>query len=67
LTSCPGNASGNFPRSPSTAGSWDWIHAATRAVAGAIPGARYLTAGGQNHGVLNQPEAPRPVLAAFLA
>jgi pimeloyl-ACP methyl ester carboxylesterase len=47
--------------------SWDWIRAATRAVADAIPGARYLTLEGQDHGVLNQPEALRPVLADFLA
>jgi hypothetical protein len=47
--------------------SWDWIRAATRAVADAIPGARYLTLEGQDHGVLNQPEALRPVLAGFLA
>jgi pimeloyl-ACP methyl ester carboxylesterase len=47
--------------------SWDWIREATRAVAGAIPGARYLTLEGQDHGVLNQPEALRLVLAGFLA
>jgi pimeloyl-ACP methyl ester carboxylesterase len=48
-------------------GSWDWIRAATRAVADPLPGARYLTLEGQDHGVLNQPEALRPVLAGFLA
>lgn len=47
--------------------SWDWIRAATRAVADAIPGARYVTLEGQDHGVLNQPEALGPVLAGFLA
>jgi pimeloyl-ACP methyl ester carboxylesterase len=44
--------------------SWDWIRAATRAVADAIPAARYLTLEGQDHGVLNQ---LCPVLAGFLA
>jgi pimeloyl-ACP methyl ester carboxylesterase len=47
--------------------SWGWIRAATRAVADAIPGARYVTLDGQDHGVLNQPEALRPVLADFFA
>ncbi len=46
--------------------SWDWIRAATRGVADAIPGARYVTLDGQDHGVLNQPEALRPVLIDFL-
>ena len=31
------------------------------------PGARYLTLEDRDHGVLNQPEALRPVLAGFLA
>jgi alpha-beta hydrolase superfamily lysophospholipase len=46
--------------------SWDWIRGATLAVADAIPGARYVTIEGHDHGVLNQPEALRPVLAGFL-
>jgi pimeloyl-ACP methyl ester carboxylesterase len=45
--------------------SWDWIRGATLAVADAIPGARYVSIEGQDHGVLNQPEALRPVLAGF--
>ena len=43
-----------------------WLSAATRAVADTIPGARYLTLDGQDHGVLNQPDALRPVLLDFL-
>jgi pimeloyl-ACP methyl ester carboxylesterase len=44
----------------------DWMRGATRAVAEAIPGARYVTLEGQDHGVLNQPEALHPVLLDFL-
>jgi pimeloyl-ACP methyl ester carboxylesterase len=47
--------------------SWDWIRAATCAVADAIPGARYVTIEGQDHGVLHQPEALLPLLAGFYA
>jgi len=47
--------------------SWDWIRAATRAVADAIPGARYVTIEGQDHGVLHHPEALLPLLAGFCA
>jgi pimeloyl-ACP methyl ester carboxylesterase len=47
--------------------SSDWMRAATRAVADAIPGARYVTLEGQDHGVLNQPDAFRPLLHDFLA
>lgn len=43
----------------------DWIRAATRAVADAIPGARSITLEGQDHGVLHHPEALRPSLAEF--
>jgi pimeloyl-ACP methyl ester carboxylesterase len=43
-----------------------WLRAAARAVADAVPGARYLTLDGQDHGVLQQPAALRPVLAGFL-
>ena len=45
----------------------DWMRSATRAVADAIPGARYATLDGQDHGVLNQPEALRPLLVNFLS
>jgi pimeloyl-ACP methyl ester carboxylesterase len=43
-----------------------WMLAAARAVADTIPDARYLTLEGQDHGVLNQPEALRPILLDFL-
>ena len=42
-----------------------WLPAAARAVADAIPGARYVTLDGQDHGVLNQPEALLPLLTGF--
>ena len=45
----------------------EWVHTATRAVADAVPGGRYVTLDGHDHGVLHQPEALRPVLSAFLA
>jgi pimeloyl-ACP methyl ester carboxylesterase len=41
-----------------------WLPAAARAVADAIPGARYVTLDGQDHGVLNQPDALRPLLTS---
>ena len=44
----------------------EWVHMATRAVADAVPGARYITLDGQDHGVLHHPEALRPVLSGFL-
>lgn len=44
-----------------------WIRTGTRAVADAVPGGRYVTLDGQDHGVLHHPEALRPVLSAFLA
>jgi pimeloyl-ACP methyl ester carboxylesterase len=44
-----------------------WLPAGARAVAAAIPGARYETLEGQDHGVLNQPEALRPLLLDFLS
>jgi pimeloyl-ACP methyl ester carboxylesterase len=44
-----------------------WLPAAARAVADAIPGARYVTLEGQDHGVLNQPDALCPVLVDFFA
>jgi len=43
-----------------------WIRTGTRAVAEAVPGGRYVTLEGQDHGVLHHPEALRPVLSAFL-
>ena len=43
-----------------------WLPAAARAVADAIPGARYVTLEGQDHGVLNQPAALRSLLLDFL-
>jgi pimeloyl-ACP methyl ester carboxylesterase len=42
-----------------------WLPAAASAVAGAIPGARYVTLDGQDHGVLNQPEALQPLLTGY--
>ncbi len=42
-----------------------WLPAAARAVAGTVPGARYVTLEGQDHGVLQQPEALRPVLTSY--
>jgi pimeloyl-ACP methyl ester carboxylesterase len=44
-----------------------WLRAGARAVADAIAGARYETLEGQEHGVLNQPEALRPLLIDFLS
>jgi pimeloyl-ACP methyl ester carboxylesterase len=44
-----------------------WIRTGTRAVAEAVPGGRYVTLEGQDHGVLHHPEALRPLLNAFLA
>jgi pimeloyl-ACP methyl ester carboxylesterase len=42
-----------------------WLPAAARAVADVVPGARYTTLDGQDHGVLNQPESLLPLLTAF--
>jgi pimeloyl-ACP methyl ester carboxylesterase len=44
-----------------------WLPAAARAVADAIPGARYVTLDGQDHGVLNQPGALRSLLTGYFA
>jgi hypothetical protein len=41
--------------------------AAAAVVAEAIPGARHLILTGQDHGVLQQPDALRPALVDFLA
>jgi len=43
-----------------------WLAAASRAVAGAIPCAVYRVIEGQDHGILQQPEALRAVLTGFL-
>jgi hypothetical protein len=39
--------------------------AATRSVAAVIPGARYITLDGQDHGVLMQPDTLHPVLTDY--
>lgn len=44
-----------------------WLAAASRAVAGAIPGAVHRVVEGQDHGILQQPEALRAELTGFLA
>jgi pimeloyl-ACP methyl ester carboxylesterase len=44
-----------------------WLPAAARAAADAIPGARYLTLDGQDHGVLNQPDSLRSPLTGYFA
>jgi pimeloyl-ACP methyl ester carboxylesterase len=43
----------------------DWLQAATRTTADAIPGARHNVLAGQDHGVLHNPGALRPLLADF--
>lgn len=43
-----------------------WLAAASRAVAAAVPGAAHAVVDGQDHGVLQQPEELREVLAGFL-
>lgn len=42
-----------------------WLPAAAQAVAGAIPGARYVTLDGQDHGVLQQPDSLRSLLTSY--
>jgi pimeloyl-ACP methyl ester carboxylesterase len=42
-----------------------WLPAAAQAVADAIPGARCVTLDGQDHGVLQQPDALRPLLTSY--
>ncbi len=44
-----------------------WLPAAARAVAEAIPGGRYVTLDGQDHGVLQHPGALRDLLTSFFA
>lgn len=43
----------------------DFLRAGAQAVAKAVPGGRYETLAGQDHGVLRQPEALRELLTAF--
>ena len=43
-----------------------WLAAASRAVADAIPGAVHRVIDGQDHGILQQPDALREVLTEFL-
>jgi pimeloyl-ACP methyl ester carboxylesterase len=42
-----------------------WLPAAARAVADAVPGARFTLIEGQDHGVLNQPEALESLLTGY--
>lgn len=46
--------------------TFPWISEATRQVAHAIPGGRFLSLDGQDHGVLHQPEALLACLREFL-
>jgi pimeloyl-ACP methyl ester carboxylesterase len=46
--------------------TFPWLAAATEQVAEAVPGARFLSLDGQDHGVLHQPEALLPCLRDFL-
>ena len=46
--------------------TFPWLAAATEQVAEAVPGARFLSLEGQDHGVLRQPEALVPCLREFL-
>ncbi|MDR0345943.1 MAG: alpha/beta hydrolase [Nocardiopsaceae bacterium] len=42
-----------------------WLPAAARAVADTVPGGRYVTLDGQDHGVLQQPDALHPLLTSY--
>jgi pimeloyl-ACP methyl ester carboxylesterase len=42
-----------------------WLSAAARAVAEAVPGGRYVTLDGQDHGVLQHPGALRDLLTGY--
>ncbi|AGM07579.1 alpha/beta fold hydrolase [Amycolatopsis keratiniphila] len=42
-----------------------WMRAGTRAVVDTVPGARYATVEGQDHGVLHQPDTLRDLLTGF--
>jgi pimeloyl-ACP methyl ester carboxylesterase len=46
--------------------TFPWLAAATEQVAGVIPGARFLSLQGQDHGVLQHPAALLPCLREFL-
>jgi pimeloyl-ACP methyl ester carboxylesterase len=46
--------------------TFPWLAAATEQVAVAVPGARFLSLKGQDHGVLQSPEALLPCLQEFL-
>jgi pimeloyl-ACP methyl ester carboxylesterase len=46
--------------------TFPWLAQATEQVADAIPGARFLSLEGQDHGVLHQPEVLLPCLREFL-
>lgn len=45
----------------------DWLQASTRAVADAIPGAHVAVVDGQDHGVLQHPDALRAILSEFFS
>jgi pimeloyl-ACP methyl ester carboxylesterase len=47
--------------------SFPWIRGTARAVASVVPGARHLTLEGQDHSVLQHPEALRPALVEFFS
>jgi pimeloyl-ACP methyl ester carboxylesterase len=47
--------------------SFPWIRATARALTQAVPGARQLTLEGQDHSVLQHPEALRPALVEFFS
>jgi pimeloyl-ACP methyl ester carboxylesterase len=44
-----------------------WLPAAARAVADTAPGGRYVTLDGQDHGILQQPDALRPLLTSYFS
>jgi pimeloyl-ACP methyl ester carboxylesterase len=44
-----------------------WLPAAARAAADTVPGARYATLDGQDHGVLQQPAALGPLLTSYFS
>ncbi len=47
--------------------SFPWIRATAQAVAQAVPGARHVTLEGQDHSILQRPEALRPALLEFFS